>query len=198
MNKLFKKVSAIVLAGAMTLSSSVAAFAADMTVYIRDNGQELATATQRTSTPNIKLSFVIHDVDSSMSLYDALYYAPKVDGMLDSDVKLETSWTKGENEDGTTDQYLTYLKVANTTDGKNFAGLNNGGNKKLYYKDGKVVGGEYEGNSWMWCMMNGNLGSTAYPEDITLSDQACLDTNFGIILSYDYSSFPWGDTSSAE
>ena len=42
--------------------------------------------------------------------------------------------------------------------------------------------------------MTGSLNSTAYPDDITLSDQKCKDVDFAIILSYDYSSFTWGDT----
>lgn len=195
-NKMFKKVSAIALSAAMSLSMYASAFAADMTVYLRNNGKEIPATTQsdETITPNIELSFVVHNVDSSMSIYDALNTATRANKMLDENTSLTTSWQKGTNADGTIDQYLVSLSAA-TKDGK-FSATNNGGNTKLYYDDDfNVIGGKYEGNAWMWCMMKGDLNSTNYPETITLSDQKCLDSNFGIILSYDYSSFLWGDTS---
>ena len=50
MNKLAKRISAVVLAGAMTLSSSVAAFAADLTVYIRESNGNTKTINRRSKT----------------------------------------------------------------------------------------------------------------------------------------------------
>ena len=96
-----------------------------------------------------------------------------------------------EEKDNTEDWYLTYLKASDANAKVEYEAENNGGNTKLYKdSEGNYIGGVYEGNSWMWCMAD----ATSYPEDITLSDQKCKDSNFAIILSYDYSSFKWGDT----
>ena len=191
MNKLAKRISAVVLAGAMTLSSSIAAFAADMTVYIRDNGKTIpATSTQSDETipENIKLSFTIHNVDSSMSIYDALVDATVANKMLDPGVSLTTKWSHVNNSDGSDDYYLQTLSATSTNG--HFAATNNGGNTRLDKDGDTIIGGKYEGNAWMWGWMKGDLTSTDYP-GLTLSDQDCLDSNFAIILSYDYSSFEW-------
>ena len=181
MKNRMKKVSALVLAATMAMGSYTSAFAADMTVYLRTRGKE-ATVQEG--------SFVVHDVDSSMSIYEALDDAKSVKGMLDDGVTLGSEWSKVVNKDNTVDYYLTSLtaKIGNHTP---ISHTNNGGNTKLYKDDkGNYIGGYYEGNSWMWCMAD----ATSYPEDITLSDQKCKNVDFAIILSYDYSSFEWGDT----
>ena len=128
-----------------------------------------------------------------MSICNALKQAPETVGMLDPGVTLDTAWNHVTNSDNTEDWYLTYLAASDARINDGYEAENNGGNTILYKKDGKIVGGYYEGNSWMWCLTDGNLNSTAYPT-ITLSDQKCKDSNFAIILSYDYSAFPWGDT----
>lgn len=174
-----KKVSALVLAATMAMGTYTSAFAADMTVYLRTIGKG-ATA------PTSEGSFVVHNVDSSMSIYDALDEAPGTVGMLDTGVKLSSVWNYVSNTD---DWYLTSLSVTDTNKKTHFDATNNGGNTILYLDEkGNYVGGYYEGNSWMWCMAD----ATSYPEDITLSDQKCKDSDFAIILSYDYSAFPWG------
>ncbi len=180
-----KKVSALVLAATMAMGTYTSAFAADMTVYLRRIGEDKA------KTP--EGSFVVHDVDSSMSIYQALEETKKDKDMLDKGITLDSTWSKVTNKDNTVDWYLTSLTV---TDGTNTTShTNNGGNTKLYKdSEGNYIGGVYAGNSWMWCPMTGDLNSTAYPDDITLSDQKCKDADFSIILSYDYSSFEWGDT----
>ena len=128
-----------------------------------------------------------------MSICNALRQAPQTAGMLDPGVTLDTAWNQVTNSDNTEDWYLTYLAASDSRINDRYEAGNNGGNTILYKKDGETVGGYYEGNSWMWCLTDGNLNSTAYPT-ITLSDQKCKDSNFAIILSYDYSAFPWGDT----
>ena len=188
MKNRMKQLSALVLAATMAMGTYTSAFAADMTVYLRSFGKNATAPTQ-------EYSFTIHNVNSNMSIYNALEQAPKTVGMLDTGVTLDTAWNHVTNPDNTEDWYLTYLSASDSRiNGRGYEAENNGGNTILYKKDGETVGGYYEGNSWMWCPTNGNLNSTDYPETITLSDQKCKDSNFAIILSYDYSAFPWGDT----
>ena len=184
MKNRMKQLSALVLAATMAMGTYTSAFAADMTVYLRSIGKDKPKTQE--------LSFTVHNVNSNMSIYNALKRAPKTAGMLDAKVQLSSDWTYASNTD---DWYLKSLSVTDTNKNKHFDATNNGGNTKLYKdSEGNYIGGVYEGNSWMWCPMTGSLNSTAYPDDITLSDQKCKDVDFAIILSYDYSSFTWGDT----
>ena len=185
MKNRMKQLSALVLAATMAMGTYTSAFAADMTVYLRSIGKDKPQTQE--------LSFTVHNVNSNMSIYNALEQAPKTAGMLDTGVTLDTAWNGVTNSDNTKDWYLTYLAASDSRIEDGYEAENNGGNTILYKKDGKTVGGYYEGNSWMWCLTDGDLDSTAYPT-ITLSDQKCKDSNFAIILSYDYSAFPWGDT----
>ena len=185
MKNRMKQLSALVLAATMAMGTYTSAFAADMTVYLRSIGKDKVQTQE--------LSFTVHNVNSNMSICNALKQAPETVGMLDPGVTLDTAWNHVTNSDNTEDWYLTYLAASDARINDGYEAENNGGNTILYKKDGKIVGGYYEGNSWMWCLTDGNLNSTAYPT-ITLSDQKCKDSNFAIILSYDYSAFPWGDT----
>lgn len=186
MKNRMKQLSALVLAATMAMGTYTSAFAADMTVYLRSIGKDKPQTQE--------LSFTVHNVNSNMSICNALRQAPQTAGMLDPGVTLDTAWNQVTNSDNTEDWYLTYLAASDSRINDRYEAGNNGGNTILYKKDGETVGGYYEGNSWMWCLTDGNLNSTAYPETITLSDQKCKDSNFAIILSYDYSAFPWGDT----
>lgn len=166
MSKLFKKVSALVLAGAMTLSSSVAAFAADMTVYYR---------TYNTSTKeyNYYGSETVKEVDSSMSIYQALkdYY------------KGSANWTSGVADDGITDYYLDALTLKGQTEAWKTKGE---------YSDDTAPDfstGTWIGSSWMWYEGN-NLTNTKYPET-SLSRARCKDSDFSIVLSYDTQVVDW-------
>ena len=185
MKNRMKQLSALVLAATMAMGTYTSAFAADMTVYLRSIGKDKPQTQE--------LSFTVHNVNSNMSICNALRQAPQTAGMLDPGVTLDTAWNQVTNSDNTEDWYLTYLAASDSRINDRYEAGNNGGNTILYKKDGETVGGYYEGNSWMWCLTDGNLNSTAYPA-ITLSDQKCKDSNFAIILSYDYSSFAWGDT----
>ena len=186
MKNRMKQLSALVLAATMAMGTYTSAFAADMTVYLRSIGKDKPQTQE--------LSFTVHNVNSNMSICNALRQAPETAGMLDPGVTLDTAWNQVTNPGNTEDWYLTYLAASDSRINDRYEAENNGGNTILYKKDGETVGGYYEGNSWMWCPTDGNLNSTAYPETITLSDQKCKDSNFAIILSYDYSAFPWGDT----
>ena len=77
MNKLAKRISAVVLAGAMTLSSSVAAFAADLTVYIRESN-----GNTKTITKDAFEAFKVEDVEATDTLFDALKDGTIKDGVL--------------------------------------------------------------------------------------------------------------------
>lgn len=198
MKNRMKKVSALVLAAAMSLSTYASAFAADMTVYIRNNSKDIPAAAQSdetTATPNIPVVFTIHNVDSRMSLYTALTQAPTTTGMLDKGVTLETTWNAYKDEDtGVTSQYLLSLSATDATGEKvkSFSGTNDGKNTRLDYDDQKnLLGGKYEGNAWMWGWTDGSdLSSTSYP-NLTLNQAKCKDVDFSVILSFDYSSFEW-------
>ena len=179
-----KKVSALVLATAMSLSTY--------------NSKEISTSTQSddtTTTPNIPVVFTIHNVDSKMSLYNALTQAPTTAGMLDTGVTLATTWSEyNDTTAGKTYEYLLSLSATDKTGEKtkSFAGTNDGKNTRLDYDDEEnLLGGKYEGNSWMWGWTDGsNLNSTSYP-DVTLNNAKCKDVDFAIILSFDYSSCEW-------
>lgn len=162
--------------------------------------QEISTSAQSddtTATPNIPVIFTIHNVDSRMSLYTALTQAPTTAGMLDTGVTLTTTWNPyTDTTTGNTYQYLLSLSATDKTGEKtkSFAGTNDGKNTRLDYdKEGNLLGGKYEGNSWMWGWTDGsNLNSTSYP-DVTLNNAKCKDVDFAIILSFDYSSFEWAN-----
>lgn len=67
MKKNFKRVSAIILAAAMSMSSSVIASAAKMNIYVRDYDQKVTNIYQETSTtPTIVLD--TNPGESSMKL----------------------------------------------------------------------------------------------------------------------------------
>lgn len=68
MKKNFKRVSAIILAAAMSMSSSVIASAAKMNIYVRDYDQKVTNIYQETSTtPTIVL-----DTNPGESIYEAI------------------------------------------------------------------------------------------------------------------------------
>lgn len=79
MKKNFKRVSAIILAAAMSMSSSVIASAAKMNIYVRDYDQKVTNIYQETSTtPTIVL-----DTNPGESIYEAI-----AKGKVASDSKL--------------------------------------------------------------------------------------------------------------
>ena len=96
MKNRMKQLSALVLAATMAMGTYTSAFAADMTVYVRSIGKNVTAPTQ-------ELSFTVHNVNSTMSIYDALEEAPNTAGMLDAGVQLSSDWTYANNTD---DYYL--------------------------------------------------------------------------------------------
>ena len=114
MKNRMKQLSALVLAATMAMGTYTSAFAADMTVYLRTIGKNA-------TTPTSEGSFVVHNVDSSMSIYEALDDAKRVKGMLDDGVTLGSEWSKVVNKDNTVDYYLTSLTAKIGNQYSNFA-----------------------------------------------------------------------------
>lgn len=182
MRKTFKKLAAVALASAMTLSSSVMASAATMNVYVRKWTQTSSTNTyEGTVTPNpfgLNPVVKVKGVTSGMTYKAALEKAKSVG--------LYTTW------DGTNPNYLTAVEY------DDFLWKNNGANHNVN-KDsaGNTIGAIWKGDSWMWYTgkdlyydvakyPNTTLGETLVPAGLTDSDE------FSMVLSYDHSEFAWG------
>ena len=181
MRKTFKKLAALALASAMTLSSSVMASAATMNVYVRKWTQTSSTNTyEGTVTPNpfgLNPVVKVKGVTSGMTYKKALELA-KSEG-------LNTTWdTKNPN-------YLTAVEY------DDFLWKNNGANHNVNKDGDTVIGAIWKGDSWMWYTGNNlyydvakypetTLGETLVPDGLTDSDE------FSMVLSYDHSEFAWG------
>lgn len=178
MRKTFKKLAAVALASAMTLSSSVMASAATMNVYVRKWTQTSSTNTyEGTVTPNpfgLNPVVKVDGVTSGMTYKRALELA-KEEG-------LKTKWNGN---------YLTSVTY------KTFSWENNGANHNINKDGDTVIGAIWKGDSWMWYKgddlqydvakyPNTTLGETLVPAGLTDSDE------FSMVLSYDHSEFSWG------
>ena len=97
MKNRMKQLSALVLAATMAMGTYTSAFAADMTVYLRSIGKDKVKTQE--------LSFTVHNVNSNMSICNALRQAPQTAGMLDPGVTLNTDWNQVINSDNTEDWY---------------------------------------------------------------------------------------------
>lgn len=182
MRKTFKKLAAVALASAMTLSSSVMASAATMNVYVRKWTQTSSTNTyEGTVTPNpfgLNPVVKVKGVTSGMTYKAALEKAESVG--------LNTTWDKKNPN------YLTSVGY------KNFLWENNGANHNVNKDDkGNTIGAIWKGDSWMWYegedlqydvakYPNTTLGETYVPAGLTDSSE------FSMVLSYDHSEFSWG------
>lgn len=192
LKKNFKRVSAIILAAAMSMSSSVIASAAKMNIYVREYDGDAKKVTKiypdKATTPTIVL-----DTTPGESIYEAID-AGKV--ATDSNnilgASIASKWTKVTNKDGSIDWYLLSLGVSNGT-GKTFdTKTNKNSYSNLEYDDdNNIIHGKWEGSSWMWLEGGAEkIDSVAYPE-YTMSDAKCPSSDFSIILSYDDSSLTW-------
>lgn len=173
MSKLFKKVSALVLAGAITLSSNVSAFAADLNVYIRESNANTQTFTfPLGETP----AFVIEDVKATDTIYAAL-----TQGNLESG-SLATDWSNYK--------YLENLTLKNDSGNVIYSGKQDGNYSDLVPDgNGGYSSGKWAGHSWMWAPAT-KLKELTYP-DKTMDEVTCAEENYAIVLSYEYSSFSW-------
>lgn len=179
MRKTFKKLAAVALASAMTLSSSVMASAATMNVYVRKWTQTSSTNTyEGTVTPNpfgLNPVVKVTGVTSGMTYKKALQMA--------KDEGLSTTWNGN---------YLTSVGYGDILWGNN--GANHNVNKDAA---GNTIGAIWKGDSWMW-YTGDNLGYDVakYPETTlgeTLVPANLKDDDvFSMVLSYDHSEFAWG------
>lgn len=183
MNKLFKKVSAIVLAGAMTLSSSVAAFAADLSVYIRTS--ESVTTADGTTTASITgwpagkaPVFAVTNVTADEKLSTALQ-----SGLVSPNRILNTTWD-------TSEKYLKNLILTELDGTEVVKGLESGTYKDLV-SDGKggYTHGTWDGYSWMWAPAS-SKDTVSYP-DKRLDEVTCGEVDYAIVLSYENSVYSW-------
>lgn len=179
MRKTFKKLAALALASAMTLSSSVMASAATMNVYVRQWRQTSSTNTyEGTVTPNpfgLNPVVKVKGVTSGMTYKKALQMA--------EDNGLVTTWNNN---------YLTSVKY------KKILWENNGANHNVN-KDaaGNTIGAIWKGDSWMWYTGDDLYYDVAKYPETTLGETlvpANLKDNdvFSMVLSYDHSEFSWG------
>lgn len=172
MNKLAKRISAVVLAGAMTLSSSVAAFAADLTVYIRESN-----GNTKTITKDAFKAFEVENVGATDKLNTVLTRRTLTNGST-----LTTTWSNTV--------YLKDLELTDASGNTIYKGLQDGEYSNLKYDDDmNVIGGTWAGHSWMWAPAS--LKEVVSYPDKTLAEVTCADVNYAIVLSYEYSSFSW-------
>ena len=183
MNKLAKRISAVVLAGAMTLSSSVAAFAADLTVYIRES--KSVTTADGTTTASItgrpfgdSAAFVVKNVTADEKLSTALQ-----SGVVSTNCILKTTWDDSK-------KYLKNLTLLNSAGKTLYEGLENGKYTDLVKgDDGSYISGTWNGYSWMWVPATPK-DSLSYPNK-TLDQVTCDEVNYEIVLSYENSVYSW-------
>lgn len=183
MRKTFKKLAALALASAMTLSSSVMASAATMKVYVREWTQGTSSNTY-VGTPNPNPNglanpmFTVEDVDPNGSYKDALLKA-------EEDELIETTWNKDYPE------YLTSLKVLSNGYGK----VNNGANQNpIYDANNNMTGATWVGSSWMWYPGNDVklVNTSSYPDKTLAQVKVPSKNEFSLVLSYDTTHFKWG------
>lgn len=180
MRKTFKKLAALALASAMTLSSSVMASAATMNVYIREWTQGTSSNTYLgTPNPNpngVKSpAFTVTGVNSNGTYKDALELAER-------QKKVELTWDEKHPE------YLTALTV------DDYSKENDGSNQNPIYDGNTMTGATWVGSSWMWYPGN-NLtleDTSSYPDTTLAGTKVPTTDEFSLVLSYDTTHFKWG------
>ena len=186
MRKTFKKLAALALASAMTLSSSVMASAATMKVYVRVWTQG-NTSNTYLGTPNpnpnglSSPAFTVTGVNSNGTYKDALELAEEQE-------KADVVWDKKNPE------YLTALAVKNEKGNVLYSKTNNGENKNPIYDGSTMTGATWVGSSWMWYPGNdGKLADTSsYPQTTLAGTKVPSSDEFSLVLSYDTTHFKWG------
>lgn len=186
MRKTFKKLAALALASAMTLSSSVMASAATMNVYIREWTQGTSSNTYL-GTPNPNPNglkspaFTVTGVNSNGTYKDALELAEEQE-------KADVVWDKKNPE------YLTALVVKDAKGNVLYSKTNNGENKNPIYDGTTMTGATWVGSSWMWYPGNKLTleDTSSYPQTTLGGTKVPSDAEFSLVLSYDTTHFKWG------
>lgn len=182
MRKTFKKLAALALTSAMTLSSSVMASAATMNVYIREWTQGTSSNTYEgipNPNPNglANPMFTVENVNSNGTYKDALELA-------EEEKKVELSWNEEYPE------YLTGLKVLSN----GYSKVNNGANHDPIYDGNTMTGATWIGSSWMWYPGDDVklVNTSSYPDKTLAQVKVPSKDEFSLVLSYDTTHFKWG------
>jgi len=188
MNKLFKKISAVAIATAMTFSTGVAANAATMKVYLREWKQNNVSDTY-TGTP--VYTFGTEPVVVVKNVQKGTTYKAALNAGVSDTFKL--GWNPNNS------QYLDSITLVDE-EGEKAVWKNNGKNTNPDYNGSTMVGATWVGSSWMWysgdniALTNTStyptttLGETLVPVQKENSD----DEVFSVVLSYDTTQFNWG------
>ena len=187
MNKMFKKVSAVALAAAMTLGSSVAAQAATVKIYFREWHQNSTSnsylGTPDTSTFGREPVFTVNNVKKGTT-----YKAVLDEAVKNSDDDYVLTWT------GTDGDYLKTITIGNKPWDKT------GKNTEPDYDGDTMIGAIWVGSAWMWYEGdNIDLADThSYPETTLGKTYVPVVSNgdenevYSFVLSYDETKFGWG------
>ena len=187
MNKMIKKLSAVAIAAAMTLSTGVAAQAATVRVYFREWKQTSSDNTYL-GEPNTKTFgtapvFTVTGVESGDTYKDVLDNAAD-----DSNGKYVLSWT------GDKKQYLNSIKI----NGEDW-GIKGGNTNPTYDSTGKMISATWVGSAWSWyegsdldlknisSYPETTLGETLVPVKTENNDNEIIS----MVLSYDETQFYW-------
>lgn len=188
MNKMIKKLSAVAIAAAMTLSSGVAAQAATVNVYLRQWNQNTSKNTH-IGTPNTDTFgrtpvFEITGVEKGTTYKDVLDEAASLYGP-----DYVFNWT------GSNKEYLNSITIGTKT-----WGVDGGNTNEDKDSSGKVIGATWVGSAWMWYEGDNIdlVDTSSYPETTlkgtyvpvtTVNDDSEV---ISFVLSYDKTMFDWG------
>lgn len=173
-----RRLSALLMAGVMSLGSGAMASAANMSIYVREYNSVTDLVTPKFNS----LPAAVVTTQDGDTVYSAIARGTTTVGTIKSD------WTEAKNTDGTIDMYLKEFTAVN---GTNFySAANDGKNINPIYEGGTMTGATWSGDSWMW-FEGSDLGNKTYPNE-TMSDVKCPSGDFAIVLSYDHSEFKWG------
>lgn len=187
MNKMIKKLSAVAIAAAMTLSTGVAAQAATVRVYFREWKQTSSDNTYlgeaNTKTFGTAPVFTVTGVESGATYKDVLD-----DAAADSNGKYVLSWT------GDKEQYLNSININGEV-----WGVKGGNTNPTYDSTGKMISATWVGSAWSWyegsdlklknisSYPETTLGETLVPVKTENNDNEIIS----MVLSYDETKFYW-------
>lgn len=187
MNKMIKKLSAVAIAAAMTLSSGVAAQAATLQVYFREWTQD-STDNTYVGTPNkttfgIKPVLTVSGIEKTDTYKNALIKAAKTTGG-----DYDFVWNEKNP------QYLDAIVIDDET-----WGVKGGNTNPKYDDNNNMISATWVGTAWSWYEGSNldlknissypktTLGETYVPVTTENNDNEIIS----MVLSYDESKFYW-------
>ncbi len=190
MNKMIKKLSAVAIAAAMTLSTGVAAQAATLKVYFREWHQGTTSntylGTEDLTTFGTEPVLEVSGVESTITYKQAL---EKAAAQTKYNGKYSFVWDKDHAE------YLSAIKIGNET-----WGIKGGNTEEEYDDNDKMIGAIWVGSAWSWypgdkltlkdtsSYPKTTLGETYLPVKSVGNDKEVVS----MVLSYDETRFGWG------